>query len=468
MKPEALALPLNVDGRGARVAVLVYNDAQNDARVLKEAASLVEAGAHVRIFAVSNLRQERPAGRVNIHGLEAQRVREFLWADLLPAPVASYLKSTLGKAWTDSETAKQAQVRPGASPAQSAQPGPARPTTSIVGAVKKRAMKVALECARRSYGPARLTGWWARLVREVRQFNPDIIHANDANTLLPAVLIASGRGTPIIYDSHELWLHRNVRQDRILAPYIEAGIERLGVKRAAGVVTVSESIATWLQDRYALATRPTLVRNIPQPATVEDGGRLRELAGLTGDDVVLAYSGRITTSRGIEEALAALPLLDDTHLVLLGYGEDGYIASLRRIATDNGVADRFHIVGPLPSHEVSAALSDADMAIVHVKPKVLSYRFALPNKLFEAIHAGLPVVASDLPDIAQIVTTWGVGEVFNGESPTDLAAAVERVTSDRDRYRGAARAAARELTWEKEADKLVEVYSRALRRVAQP
>ena len=147
---------------------------------------------------------------------------------------------------------------------------------------------------------------------------------------------------------------------------------------------------------------------------------------------------------------------------MLGYGEPDYLDTVWAAARDAGVAERVHQVGPVAPHEVSDALSDADLSVVHVRPTCLSYRFALPNKLFESIRAGLPVAAADLPDIRAVVEGLGVGEVFDGEDPTALAATITAILADPERYRAAARAAAPSLTWETEIGALIGAYRQAL------
>ena len=318
----------------------------------------------------------------------------------------------------------------------------------------------------RLYQTARLTYWWIGAVREGRRLAPDVVHANDANALVPALLICARTRARIVYDSHELWRRRNIRTDRWLAPAVEAVIERLGIRRAGGVITVSPSIADWLQRTYRLPVRPTLVRNIPTARTVPDPalGRLRELTGLGPADKIVSYTGGITTGRGLEETVDAVALLPaDVHLVLLGYGDATYTAGLLRRAREAGVAERVHLAGSVPSAQVPQTLADADAAVVYVRPICLSYRYSLPNKLFESIHAGLPIVAADLPDTAAIVRQYGVGEVFDAGTPQELAAAIEQVLTDPSSYRAAARAAAAELTWEHEAEHLVGLYRRVLR-----
>jgi glycosyltransferase involved in cell wall biosynthesis len=133
-----------------------------------------------------------------------------------------------------------------------------------------------------------------------------------------------------------------------------------------------------------------------------------------------------------------------------------------RVGVELGVERRVHLVGPVPGPEVPVTLADADVAVVYVRPICLSYRYSLPNKLFESIHAGLPIVAADLPDTAAIVQTYGVGDVFGSDRPDQLAGAIERVIADEARYRAASVAAADQLDWTYEADALVRLYAHVL------
>src|SRR5699024_6427118 len=122
-----------------------------------------------------------------------------------------------------------------------------------------------------------------------------------------------------------------------------------------------------------------------------------------------------------------------------------------------------HLIGAVAPDEVSRALADGDVAVVHVLPICLSYRYALPNKLFESIRAGLPIAAADLPDMKAVVEELGVGEVFQGSSSRDLAEALRAILHRPGRYQAAARAAAPHLTWEQETDQMLEMYRGVLR-----
>jgi glycosyltransferase involved in cell wall biosynthesis len=131
-------------------------------------------------------------------------------------------------------------------------------------------------------------------------------------------------------------------------------------------------------------------------------------------------------------------------------------AELTRSARTHGVEDRLHFVPPVPSHEVPAYLSGADIAVSPIFGDSPSYDMALPNKLFEYVHAGLPVVTSDIAAMAEFVSSHGLGEVFCAGDPGALAEAVRRVqaappSTDTSEIR-------REFSWQCQEHSLVKVY----------
>lgn len=452
------------DGDTPRIASLVTNPVTTDNRVIKTATSLRDAGAEVLV--VGAARDGHPVGPGTVgEGVPVHRLPDFDLVALLPA-----LAGVVRRRRTRLAARRARRLpAPAAPDAGRHTPRATPPTTRMTcrdpAPAPRSATAVVGDVWMRVYQTARLVWFWLGAVRLLRRWRPDVVHANDGNTLPAAVLVRLLTGARVVYDAHELWTRRNVRSDRWLAPAVEAVLERVGVAASAGVITVSPSIATWMTRRFRLRTRPTLVRNVParggHPLPDPAHGRLRELAGLSPDDAVVAYCGGLTTGRGLEETVDALTALPPrVHLVMLGYGEAGYVAGLLARAEDEGVRDRVHVVGPVPGPQVPAALADADVSVVYVRPVCLSYRFALPNKLFESMHAGLPVVAADLPDMAAVVREHGIGTVF--DSPAELPGAIEAVLADPAPYRAAAHAAAQTVDWEHEATRLLELYARVL------
>lgn len=460
----AAASLVRPDGTATRVASLVNNAVTHDSRVLKTANTLGNAGLDVLVVGAARAGQAVGPAVVDLgeDTVAVYRVPDLDLVAMLPA-LASWVRRRRARRAAANTPAVSATT-PASSAAAPAVPAATEPTRSATQPASGRARATLGDLWMRLYQTTRLTWFWLGVIRYLRHWRPDVVHANDGNTLVPALILKAVVGSAIVYDAHELWTHRNIRADRWLAPAVEAVTERLGVRAAAAVVTVSPSIAAWMRQRFRLPATPALVRNIPartSPVADRSQGRLRDLAGLSPADVVVGYCGGITTGRGLEETVAALTELPEhIHLVLLGYGDPGYQAGLHAHAEGLQVAHRVHVIPPVPGPQVPATMADADVSVVFIRPICLSYRYALPNKLFESIHAGLPIVAADLPDMAQVVRDTRAGEVF--ASPAELADAITTVLADPEPYRAAARRAAEGLDWRFEADRLLGVYRRVL------
>jgi glycosyltransferase involved in cell wall biosynthesis len=234
--------------------------------------------------------------------------------------------------------------------------------------------------------------------------------------------------------------------------------ERRFIRRSDLIITVSPSIGEWLQKQYKLRTPVTVLRNLPARRQPRNGPSLHQLAGLQNERVIV-YTGRITSGRGLEEVVDALgELPQDLVLVLLGYGDDLYVRELRHRIERSGVSDRVRFVDPVTPDQVPAVASQADVALVAVEPVCLSYRFALPNKLFEAIQAGVPVLASDLPDMRRVVLEYGIGELFECGRRDEVRDGLTRTLAAENRFAKHTAQAAAQLHWSNEADRLLDAY----------
>lgn len=290
-------------------------------------------------------------------------------------------------------------------------------------------------------------------------WRPDIVHAHDFNALPGAARLARKLGAQLVYDSHELWRRRNRHGSfRPLGRSVDALLERRLIRRADLVITVSPSIATWLQRRYRLPILPTVIRNLPPRRGARTNASLRELADLDSERILL-YTGRITSGRGLDEAMEALPgLPSDVVIVMLGYGDVTYVARLRERARQRGLEDRVRLVPAVPPDQVAATAAEADVSLVAIQPVCLSYRFSLPNKLFEAIQAGVPVLASNLPDMADVVHRYKIGALFEPGNAEQLRQGLLHLLAHADEYRKAADLARRSLCWEEEVDAFLTAY----------
>lgn len=412
--------------------MFVLGDCENDGRVRKEAAALHAHGYEVRLFAMAT-RAHGP-GRVTMGAVAIDRLAATSWPQRL---VRLRGRSPRVQPWGTANGAGRLRQR--------------------VPWMRAAARDVAL----RIHRPTLALSYTKLAVAAARAWGPDLVHAHDLPALPAAALVARRGMLPLVYDSHELWRRRNRRgQWRPLGRMADALVERSLAPRAAVVVTVCDSIAAWLARRYALRSPPVVLRNVPFPSRTRSTGNVRALAGLTGERVLL-YTGRVMEGRGLEFAVRSLHALpEDVALVLMGYGDAAYVAGLRSLAAREGVADRVRMIDAVPAEDVSAVASTADLAYVVIEPVCQSYRYALPSKLFEAIAAGLPVLAADLPEIREVVVGHDVGVVFTPRTAADLRAAFDRVVRGTPHYRQAAAQAREVLTWSAEQHRLLDAYDR--------
>jgi glycosyltransferase involved in cell wall biosynthesis len=222
------------------------------------------------------------------------------------------------------------------------------------------------------------------------------------------------------------------------------------------VVTATETWADLLAADLA-GLRPLVVRNVPErSATERTTADLKARLGIDTSTPVLVYQGSIQRGRGIEVTIEALRALPECHLAIIGYGSHRPV--LEALADELGVCARVHFTGPIPNTELIAWTRSCEVGTCLIEDTSLSYRTSLPNKLFEYMHAGVPVVASDFQEMGAIVRRTRSGEVCDPADAASVANAIEMVLADRDRYAAAARRAASDFVWEHEVVPLVEAY----------
>lgn len=271
----------------------------------------------------------------------------------------------------------------------------------------------------------------------------DVVHAHDFPTLPLAAELATWHGARLVYDAHECWLGR--RREERPTPLEDAATRRQEARlggQADVVLTVGEGLAAWFRRRYGWR-HLTVVRNsfpsldAAPPASVPSG---------------LLYAGRVAAGRDLLTIARAAPQLAPLRVVLVGPQDRHFAASLPTGSLALGDA--------LPVEALDGLLHSAGLALVTLEDGWENHRLALPNKLFQAVRAGVPVVASDLPELRRVVASHGLGTLYRPGSPSSLAAAVREAC---DRYPELVRnvAAARPaLSWERDEASLLEVYER--------
>jgi glycosyltransferase involved in cell wall biosynthesis len=315
-------------------------------------------------------------------------------------------------------------------------------------------------------GPIRIHRWirtldfYRRAIKVVREQRPALIHCNDYNTMWVGVAARLLGSSAVVYDAHELWPDRNGRFE---PRWWLLACEFLFVRAAIRVITASPGYAEVMARRYRIPT-PGVIRNIPDasglPAAVpsENGDSPSGQA-----DRLALYVGALTTGRGLELSIMALSRVEDARLRLVGPARPAYLEQLVELARTEGVTDRVEFAGAVSPDELLEAIREASVGLALIQPICLSYRMSLPNKVFEYVAAGLPVLGSELPAIGELVNEHRIGLLAEPGEVDDVAAKLgEMLEPDRNRaFRDAAREAAAILSWDREAERLAAEYRAA-------
>ncbi len=332
--------------------------------------------------------------------------------------------------------------------------GPVSPDAATMDGYARRSV-----LPRRGRRPGRLGQARSLLsfVGAVVRLRPEVVHAHDVAMLLPGIVGARLVGAGVVYDTHELATGVPYRE-RLWAGLV-AALERLFVRRCAAVITVSDGIADRLVELYRLPRRPIVVRNVSALRPSGPGG-LRTRLGVDRSTPVVLHQGAPAPGRGCAQLVHAAASLEDVHVAFLGDPDPGYGRALERLIAARGVQQRVKLLPSVPPGELLAWTAEADVGVTLLEDTCENHRLALPNKLFEYIAAGIPVVAGALPEIERLVRSYEIGWCAKPDDPDDLACTLRRALPEcqAPQLRKRLAAAAAELTWAKERLSLLELY----------
>ncbi len=287
----------------------------------------------------------------------------------------------------------------------------------------------------------------------------DLLTSNDLDTLLPNYLISRIKNKPLVYDSHEYFTEVPELVNRPAVQKVWKRIEKWIFPKLKDVFTVNESIAGLFEKKYGI--RPHVVRNIPFKQKVEVKKTRKEL-GLPEDKFILILQGSgINIHRGSEEITEAMQYTRGALLLIVGGGD--VIDTLKKMSEKPDIKGKVMFKPRQPYNDLMQYTANADMGLTLDKDTNLNYRFSLPNKLFDYIQAGIPVLASDLPEIRKIIDQYDIGTFIPGHQPEQIARKINELMANREQLNNWKRNltfAADDLTWEKESETIKKVYGK--------
>lgn len=378
MQPADLPPTLMEERRAMRIAVVVHNEVKRDARVLKGAASLKTSGHDVRLF-----------------GLTAEESEDFV----LPNGVPVHLQHR-----------------------------------DLTG-VRARVEEEGLERGRESSIWTSFRTQGDLVFESLRDtFVPDIVHIHDHLALTAAKRYKEAFGCPLVWDAHEIYEDLASIEDVRAA--VNARIIRENVEYVDGFITLNQSIGGFYRENYPQLPPPVLLPNaVERVAQSSYDGRLHEAAGLVADQRVLLFQGGYSPHRGIPALLEASGQLDERWtLVFMGWGklEDEIRSHAEDLADRPPGRPRVAMVPSAPHDELLSWTAGAALGTIPYENTGLNHLYCSPNKLWEYPAAGVPILASDMPEMKRKIDEYDIGVTVDRRlDPQDIADAVNGL-SDAD------------------------------------
>lgn len=298
----------------------------------------------------------------------------------------------------------------------------------------------------------------ARAAARAYRSRADAYTAHDLPALLPTLLAAKARRRPLVYRAHELYSETHAR---VRFAWFWRLLDRALVPRCDLVVTPEENRSRIYQEELGARRPPLTVRNCPPYRPPVESTRLRDELGRRGIacSTIVLYQGLVDSMRCIEEIADASRHFDEgVVLVVMGGGFGAWAHPAARLSGH----PRIVVLPPVPYRELAPYTASADAGILLYRNDCRNNFYCAPNKLFEYMMMGLPVVAPSFPGLSRLVEGDGVGLCVDPASPREIADAVNRLARDpaaRARMRANGLRLSRErYNWRVESRPLLERY----------
>lgn len=281
----------------------------------------------------------------------------------------------------------------------------------------------------------------------------DILLSNDLDTLLPNFLISKIFNKKLVYDSHELFTEVPELVGRPKTQFIWKKIEKFILPKLKNCYTVSDSIANYYKKIYR--SKFEVIRNVPYG--IKDYSKSHFPFNTVGKKIIL-YQGSVNLGRGIDLMVDAMEFLKNTIFIIIGEGD--VLQEIKQKVNELRLKEKVKFLGKIPLIQLHQLTPLADLGISLEEDRGLNYKFALPNKLFDYIQAGVPVLVSDLPEMRMIVEKYNIGLILYDRSPKNLAKLItEMFYKEKISWQNSLDVANKELNWEKESVKLKTIFS---------
>ena len=286
----------------------------------------------------------------------------------------------------------------------------------------------------------------------------DVIVAHDLPMLAVGRALAEEFNAALVYDSHELFSEQEFTRGEQRS---WAEIERRHVGSCQRVITVNPSIARELESRYGLA-EVAVIHNAERVGPLRPRSwYFHDCFNIPRDHYVLLFQGGFSAGRNLETLVQAMGLVSDKRIHLVFLGEGQLSAKLLRLAKGKGLRSQVHFHPAVPQARLLEVTAAADAGVIPYQAICLNNYYCTPNKLFEFISAGLPILASDLPELRRLVADNSIGRVESLTTPEQMACAITAMFRDASQlqaWRDNLLTIREDLSWQREGERLKQIY----------
>ena len=262
----------------------------------------------------------------------------------------------------------------------------------------------------------------------------------------------------VIYDSREIYSALYSLRSKRLKQFVLTKFENYLVRFVDKIIVTGELDKEILQKLFPSKSM-YVIKNFPSSVIFRPYNKpnLRQKLNLPENSLLLVYQGVLLEGRGIEIGLEALKFDERLHFIILGTG--GFETKFKNLAKELGIENRTHFLGNIPYRQLYDYTSQCDVGLCLIAPLSLSYKLALPNKLFEYCHSGIPVIATMLPAIEEVFKLFSIGELVPAYiKPNELAEKVLYLAERKSDFTPSLNKASQIFCWEQQEEKILEIF----------
>ena len=278
----------------------------------------------------------------------------------------------------------------------------------------------------------------------------DMLFSNDLDTLLPNYIISVFHRKKLVFDSHELFSEIPELVNKQQVKNVWLYLEKTIIPKLQNVITVSDSIKNHYHNLYGIS--PIVIRNIPKIKKISQKNFEIDAKGKK----VILYQGSVNIGRGIELMIDTMALLDEYLFIVIGDGD--ILEQLKEKVSNLSLHDKVKFIGKKTPEELKELTPNATIGMSLEEDLGLNYKYALPNKIFDYLHANVPVIVADLPEMRGLIKRYSIGEILTERTPKTLAKTIVSMTNNS--YEKELKTAKKELNWSKEKEKLISIFSK--------